>query len=41
MKGGYWEDRGYPRDAVIEPGMTLDINTHKHRPIKGGEVTEF
>jgi DMSO/TMAO reductase YedYZ molybdopterin-dependent catalytic subunit len=41
MKGGYWEDRGYPRDAVIEPGMTLDINTHQHRRIKGGEVTEF
>lgn len=41
MKGGYWEDRGYPREALIEPGMTLDINTHQHRPIKGGEVTEF
>jgi len=41
MKGGYWEDRGYPREAVIEPGMTLDINTHQHRPIRGGEVTEF
>jgi DMSO/TMAO reductase YedYZ molybdopterin-dependent catalytic subunit len=41
MKGGYWEDRGYPREAIIEPGMTLDINTHQHRRIKGGEVTEF
>jgi DMSO/TMAO reductase YedYZ molybdopterin-dependent catalytic subunit len=41
MKGGYWEDRGYTREAAIEPGMTLDINTHQHRRIKGGEVTEF
>ena len=41
MKGGYWEDRGYPRDAQIEPGSTLDINTHQHRKIRGGEVTEF
>jgi DMSO/TMAO reductase YedYZ molybdopterin-dependent catalytic subunit len=41
MKGGYWEDRGYPRDAIIEPGTTLDINTHQHRRIKGGEVTDF
>jgi len=41
MKGGYWEDRGYTREAIIEPGMTLDINTHQHRRIKGGEVTEF
>jgi DMSO/TMAO reductase YedYZ molybdopterin-dependent catalytic subunit len=41
MKGGYWEDRGYTREAIIEPGMTLDINTHQHRRIKSGEVTEF
>ncbi len=41
MLGGYWEDRGYPREAPIEPGMTLDINTGQRRPIKGGEVTEF
>lgn len=41
MLGGFWEDRGYPRDAVIEPGSTLDINTRQHRRIKGGEVTEF
>ena len=41
MLGGYWEDRGYPREAVIEPGTTLDINTRQRRAIKGGEVTEF
>jgi DMSO/TMAO reductase YedYZ molybdopterin-dependent catalytic subunit len=41
MKGGFWEDRGYTREAIIEPGATLDINTHQHRRIKGGEVTEF
>ena len=41
MKGGYWEDRGYPRAATIEPGYTLDINTRQHRQIKGGEITEF
>jgi DMSO/TMAO reductase YedYZ molybdopterin-dependent catalytic subunit len=41
MKGGYWEDRGYPREAIIEPGSTLDINTRQHRRIRGGEVTEF
>ena len=41
MLGGYWEDRGYPRQAPIEPGVTLDINTRTRRQIKGGEVTEF
>jgi DMSO/TMAO reductase YedYZ molybdopterin-dependent catalytic subunit len=41
MKGGYWEDRGYTRSGIIEPGMTLDVNTRTHRPIPGGEVTEF
>lgn len=41
MKGGYWEDRGYPREATIEPGMTLDVNTGKKRPISGGEVMDF
>lgn len=41
MLGGYWEDRGYTREAIIEPGSTLDINTRQHRRIKGGEVTEF
>ena len=39
--GGFWEDRGYTHDAEIEPGITLDINTGKRRPIQGGEVTEF
>ncbi len=42
MKGGYWEDRGYSREAEIEPGYTFDMNTRKRRPIRGGgEVTEF
>jgi DMSO/TMAO reductase YedYZ molybdopterin-dependent catalytic subunit len=41
MRGGYWEDRGYTRSGVIEPGTTLDVNTKQKRPIKGGEVTEF
>jgi len=41
MEGGYWEDRGYTRSGMIEPGVTLDINTKTRRSIKGGEVTEF
>jgi DMSO/TMAO reductase YedYZ molybdopterin-dependent catalytic subunit len=41
MEGGYWEDRGYTRSGIIEPGSTLDINTRTRRPISGGEVTEF
>ena len=41
MEGGYWEDRGYTRSGMIEPGFTLDINTQTRRPISGGEVTEF
>lgn len=41
MRGGYWEDRGYTREGLIEPGTTLDINTRTRREIKGGEVTEF
>jgi DMSO/TMAO reductase YedYZ molybdopterin-dependent catalytic subunit len=41
MHGGYWEDRGYPREALIQPGTTLDINTRERRKISGGEVTEF
>jgi DMSO/TMAO reductase YedYZ molybdopterin-dependent catalytic subunit len=40
-EGGYWEDRGYTRSGLIEPGFTLDINTQTRRPIQGGEVTEF
>ena len=41
MKGGYWEDRGYSRDGIIEPGVTLDMNTGQRRPIQGGEVVDF
>ncbi len=41
MRGGFWEDRGYPREAEIEPGWTLDINSRTRRRIGGGEVTEF
>ena len=41
MMGGYWEDRGYTRSGVIQPGQTLDVNTGQHRPISGGEVTGF
>lgn len=41
MQGGYWEDRGYTRSGLIEPGHTLDVNTGQRRPIPGGEVTEF
>jgi len=40
-EGGYWEDRGYTRSGLIEPGFTFDMNTQTRRPIKGGEVTEF
>jgi len=36
-----WEDRGYTRSGIIEPGYTLDVNTDTRRPIAGGEVTEF
>jgi DMSO/TMAO reductase YedYZ molybdopterin-dependent catalytic subunit len=41
MEGGYWEDRGYTRSGMIEPGFTFDINTKTRRPIKGGEIIEF
>ncbi len=41
MEGGYWEDRGYTRSGIIEPGYTLDLNTKTERRIRGGEVTEF
>ena len=40
-EGGYWEDRGYTRSGIIEPGFTFDINTKTRRPIMGGEVVEF
>ena len=38
---GYWESRGYTESGVIEPGFILDVNTKTHRPIPGGEVTDF
>ena len=41
IEGGYWEDRGYTRSGLIEPGMTLDLNTKTRRPIAGGEITDF
>jgi DMSO/TMAO reductase YedYZ molybdopterin-dependent catalytic subunit len=41
MEGGYWEDRGYTRSGIIEPGFTFDINTKTRRPIKGGEILDF
>jgi DMSO/TMAO reductase YedYZ molybdopterin-dependent catalytic subunit len=41
MEGGYWEDRGYTRSGMIEPGFTFDVNTKTRRPIQGGEITEF
>jgi DMSO/TMAO reductase YedYZ molybdopterin-dependent catalytic subunit len=41
MHGGYWEDKGYTRTGIIEPGTTLDLNTGKRRNIQGGEVTQF
>jgi len=40
-EGGYWEDRGYSRSGVIEPGVTYDINTKTKKSIQGGEVTQF
>ena len=41
MRGGFWEDRGYSRSGIIEPGTTLDINAEVKRSIKGGEILEF
>ncbi|MGC9357227.1 MAG: molybdopterin-dependent oxidoreductase [Anaerolineae bacterium] len=38
---GYWETRGYPDDAQIEPGRVHDVNTHRWRHIPGGEVVDF
>jgi len=40
-EGGYWEDRGYTRSGLVEPGFTFDINTQTRRPIKGGEILDF
>ena len=41
MEGGYWEDRGYSRSGIIEPGTTFDVNSKTHKEIKGGEVVDF
>jgi DMSO/TMAO reductase YedYZ molybdopterin-dependent catalytic subunit len=41
VEGGYWEDRGYTRSGIIEPGIILDLNTKTQRSIQGGEVVEF
>ena len=41
MQGGYWEDRGYSRSGIIDPGITFDVNSKTYREIKGGEVLEF
>ena len=41
MHGGFWEDRGYSRSGIIEPGTTLDINTGLKRNIEGGEILDF
>jgi DMSO/TMAO reductase YedYZ molybdopterin-dependent catalytic subunit len=38
---GYWETRGYPDRAEIEPGRILDINSGETRTISGGEIVEF
>lgn len=38
---GYWECRGYTDRGLIEPGITLDVNTGTKRPISGGEVKDF
>ncbi len=38
---GYWETRGYPDRAEIEPGRILDINSGDTRTIPGGEIVEF
>lgn len=38
MTGGYWENRGYPREAIIEPGITIDWNTRAKRKNEGGEI---
>jgi DMSO/TMAO reductase YedYZ molybdopterin-dependent catalytic subunit len=38
---GFWEVRGYPDNAQIQPGWTLDVNSGRRRRIPGGEVIEF
>ena len=41
MRGGFWEDWGYPRTGYIEPGVTRDINSGVQRDIEGGEILDF
>lgn len=41
MLGGFWEDRGYPREGYIEAGQTLDINTRTRRRHGPGEIEDF
>jgi len=41
MRGGFWEDRGYSRSGIIEPGITLDLNSGVRRNIEGGEILDF
>jgi len=38
---GYWEERGYPDEAEIEPGKVRDLNSGRVRPIPAGEVVRF
>ena len=38
---GYWETRGYPNEAPIQPGSIFDVNSRQKRQISGGEITEF
>ncbi len=40
-ESGFWETHGYDDRGLIEAGTTLDVNTGKKRPMKGGEITEF
>lgn len=41
MRGGFWEDRGYSREARIAPGETLDMNSGTRRALGGGEILDF
>ena len=38
---GFWESYGYEDRGLIQPGMTMDVNTGEQKRIKGGEVLEF
>ncbi|HYA02695.1 MAG TPA: molybdopterin-dependent oxidoreductase [Syntrophobacteria bacterium] len=41
LRGGYWEDRGYPREAYITVGETLDVNSGTRREHSAGEILGF